>query len=742
MVIEDLSGRNLGPYHLQSLLGHGGMGAVYRAYHTQHNREVALKVLPSLLANEADYQERFRREIEISMQLEHVHIVPVYDFGIINNISYVAMRLLSSGTLAERLRLRFESNPPPLPLPTIAKLLEQLGGALDYAHQRGVIHRDIKPGNIMFDNVDNPFLVDFGIAKLLHAATSLTEVGELVGTPAYMAPEQWSSQPSTPATDQYAMAILIYALVTNRQPFEAPTPYGYMHLHLERKATPPESHRPDLPPSIGRVLAKAMAKNPEDRFQTMGEFSASFWAATQGQEVRITPPPPPPQHANRGGGSAKSGGIVSAIGGWWVIGGSILLLILLGILALILLLGGRKDDDGLATRVAVTSDLSQTADITDNDQVSTEVALAQTQQFETQAAIALTLTLDLDEFMSPDVSALAIGTLTQVPTATVPPSTDTPTPLLTATSTQIPSPTATIPPSTTPTPSLLADDVIPTPLGGGQGEVVFASLEDQYWVLYRIDPAGSDPIPLTDNQVNSLDPVWSPDGENILYATDEDGDWEIFIMDPDGTTTNLTEHDATDQHPRWSPDGSRIVFWSDRDEGYQNIFVMDSDGSNPVNLTPGEWNDWSPSWSPDGTQIAFRSERDGNWEIYLINVDDPELLVRLTTNDAYDDRPVWSPDGKQIVFHTTMGAEDPALGNDWQIFTMNIDGSEQQPLINLADSTMNADPFWSTDGTYLLFSSNATGLPNNIYRYNFTTGDSEQLSSDDSKIHRFPAWQP
>lgn len=182
MSIENLSGKAFGQYQLRQLLGAGGMGAVYLGYQANLKREVAVKVLSVTLAQQTDYVERFTREAQTAAALEHAHIVPVYDYGTQDGISYVIMRLLTGGSLAERLTLRAESDNPLPTLAEVADVMKKLASALDYAHSKGVIHRDIKANNVMFDDQGSPFLVDFGIAKLTHATSALTGTGVTMGT--------------------------------------------------------------------------------------------------------------------------------------------------------------------------------------------------------------------------------------------------------------------------------------------------------------------------------------------------------------------------------------------------------------------------------------------------------------------------------------------------------------------------------------------------------------------------------
>src|SRR5690606_33784244 len=171
---QDLSKQMIGQYELRELLGEGGMGAVYRAYQVNLKREVAIKVLPAKLAVSPGYLERFSREAATAASLEHAHIIPVYDYGSYQNVTYIVMRLLTGGTLSQRVAQHQANGHKYLALGEIAIILHQLASALDYAHSRGVIHRDIKPGNVMFDNHGSAYLVDFGIARLMEVTTHLT----------------------------------------------------------------------------------------------------------------------------------------------------------------------------------------------------------------------------------------------------------------------------------------------------------------------------------------------------------------------------------------------------------------------------------------------------------------------------------------------------------------------------------------------------------------------------------------
>jgi serine/threonine protein kinase len=282
MGFQNLSGQTFGQYELRDLLGEGGMGAVYRGFQATLKREVAIKVLTPLLTKQPGYAERFTREAQIAASLEHAHIVPVYDYGtqtvegLSAPISYVVMRMLTGGSLADRLYSETGEEKPLPSLAQTAEILKQIAGALDYAHSKGVIHRDIKSSNVMFDEQGSAFLVDFGIAKLTTATSGLTGTGMAMGTPSYMAPEQWKGEEVTAAADQYALGVLAYMMVTGRMPFEADTPFALMTKHTSEPPTPPENFRTDLPEDMRKAIQRALSKNPTERFPNTLDFARTF----------------------------------------------------------------------------------------------------------------------------------------------------------------------------------------------------------------------------------------------------------------------------------------------------------------------------------------------------------------------------------------------------------------------------------------------------------------------------------
>ena len=287
-------GQMLGPYRIINQVGKGGMATVYKAYQPSVDRYVAIKVLPSQLAESKEFAARFQQEARIIAKLEHPHILPVFDYGESEGVAYFVMRYMDAGTLKERM---IEGRP--LPLHEIDRLFTQLAEALSYAHSRGIVHRDLKPANVLIDAQGNVFLTDFGIAKLLESASPrLTQTDAIMGTPAYISPEQAQGHPVDQRSDIYSLGIILYEMVTGSVPFTAETPLAVLFKHISDPLPPPSLVKPDIPPVVEQVLLKALAKDPRDRFGTAAEFVGAWERALQARETMKHPPetatvPPP-----------------------------------------------------------------------------------------------------------------------------------------------------------------------------------------------------------------------------------------------------------------------------------------------------------------------------------------------------------------------------------------------------------------------------------------------------------------
>jgi len=259
-----LVGQTLGQYRLVERIGRGGMATVYKAYQPSLDRYVAVKVLPTYLAQDPDFATRFRREARAIAQLNHPHILPVHDFGQEGELSYIVMRYVEGGTLKKILG-------QPLALDRVVDLIAQVGDALDYAHQQGIIHRDVKPANVLLDRGKWALLSDFGLAKMAAASVQITRTGVL-GTPAYMSPEQAQGKPVDAQSDIYSLGIMLFEMLTGQVPFDADTPLAVLIKHLTAALPLPRQVNPDIPEPVERVILKAVAKDPEDRYQRMSEM--------------------------------------------------------------------------------------------------------------------------------------------------------------------------------------------------------------------------------------------------------------------------------------------------------------------------------------------------------------------------------------------------------------------------------------------------------------------------------------
>ena len=338
---DDLIGKQIGQYEIIDEIGRGGMATVYRARQKSMNRTVAIKVLPRHLLHDPGFFERFEREVDVIAHLEHPHILPTYDYGQSDNVPYIVMRFLGGGSL-ERMIKSGSVSPD-----TIDKPLRQIAQALDYAHQQGVIHRDIKPGNIMLDEAGNAYLSDFGIARVLGSEMTGSMI---IGTPAYMSPEQANGIPIDGRADIYALGVVLFELLTGEEPHRADTPMAVLLKHINEPIPPLRNYRDDIPDPIEDVIMKATAKSPEDRFASASEMAQAYTSALRGepasfekptnakstpptQQAAVTTPLDPKTDVGTTIVHPESGGRSPLV----YVGGFIALLVVAGIIALLVL---------------------------------------------------------------------------------------------------------------------------------------------------------------------------------------------------------------------------------------------------------------------------------------------------------------------------------------------------------------------------------------------------------------------
>jgi len=268
----------IGRYKIKEELGHGEMGAVYRAFDPSFNREVAIKVLPIELMRNLKILARFRRELKMIALLEHPAIVPVYDVGEENGQPYYVMRYMSGGSLRRWI------NGGKLSLQDTADIVERIALGLEYAHRKGIVHRDLSPDNILFDNHNNPYITDFSLAKLI-ADTFRTNSGNgFIGTPEYISPEQAQSLPVDHRTDIYGLGVITYEMLTGEKPYKATDSFGVLVKHVSEPVPEILQVNPELPEEMDDIIKKSMAKNRNDRYESAVDMARALTRAAYGEE--------------------------------------------------------------------------------------------------------------------------------------------------------------------------------------------------------------------------------------------------------------------------------------------------------------------------------------------------------------------------------------------------------------------------------------------------------------------------
>lgn len=279
--MRDLVGRTLGNYQIVQLIGQGGMATVYKGYQAALDRYVAIKILPGQLGMDAAFVERFRREALAAAQLRHPNIIVIHDVGSEQDLNFIVMELLEARMLDQILRPG-----QPLGLRRSASIIAQVASALDYAHSRGIVHRDVKPSNISVDESrdDHVTLMDFGLMQS-RQDSRITVTGMIMGTPRYMAPEQAMGEAVDLRADVYALGIVLYELLTGQAPFEGDSPFAILRAHLDQAPRLVSEVNPRLPKSLDAVVLKALAKEPAQRYQSAGELALALEAG----DLALTP---------------------------------------------------------------------------------------------------------------------------------------------------------------------------------------------------------------------------------------------------------------------------------------------------------------------------------------------------------------------------------------------------------------------------------------------------------------------
>jgi serine/threonine protein kinase len=705
----------MGSYRITEQLGRGGMATVYKAYHPVLDRYVAVKVLPRYFIHDPTFFERFLQEAQAVARLRHHNIMQVFDFGREGDIPYLVMEYLPGGTLQERLG-------KPLPLGEALRITRQVADALGYAHKQGIIHRDVKPSNVLLTKEGDAVLSDFGIAKIVESLVSLTKTGVGVGTPEYMAPEQGQGLPVDGRSDLYSLGVVLYEMVTGQAPYSAETPLAIVLKHINDPLPLPRRVNPAIPEAVERIILTCLAKNPADRYQTGADLVqaidgvlkpglAAVEARTEAEipvvqptpPLPVTPPPaaqaptltetpppvakpptptpppvtPPPVAYPTPPVSVKppptypptpppaAGPLPTpppARPSMFPGRSGMLVGVLAG--ALLLALLGLAVLGGFALRGSVSEKATATP-----TGAATQVVVARTPSPTLPAPSATP--------QAPTATPVAPTATPLAPTATPVAPTATPPPPPTATAVAV-APTST--PQPTPVPAVFRGRIVYTHFRGPNR---YGDFE-----MMLMDVPGGTPRKIADR---GSEPTFSPDGSRILYYSWNDNGF--VVMRPDGSERRKVSNSTEDSYPAWSPNGQRIAF--SLYEGRYNIWVMNADGSGRTKIIDGAE---QPSWSPDGGRIVCRGCVESNCGLLVANADGSGK--RLISSHANDSSPAWSPGGGWILFTSDRS------GN-LDVWIMRADGTNIQQLTT--NPTSDGAATWSPDGNYIFFRSDRDG---------------------------------
>ena len=718
---EGLIGRTFEGYRVTEFVARGGMGVVYKGVQESLNRPVAIKFLYPHLSTDESFRSRFKREARAAAALSHPNIVRILDFGEDGGLHYMVLDFVEGESLRDYLS-RLHNEGLNLRMDRAIHILQQIGSALGYAHERGFVHRDVKPGNILLTRDGHALLTDFGVVKSIEN-TQLTMAGSVIGTPEYIAPEQsLDAAQIGPAADQYALGVVAYEMIAGRVPFQAQTPTAVLQMHISEPPPPPSMIAPGISPDTESVLVTALAKNPASRHESVRIFverlaatltesptlagapapTRSGSAAPSGQPPSGVPPVAAP--AASGGGESRG---QSNVLRWLIIAALALLLVPVAGVAAYLLM--RDDGDDAAA-------LSPTA-----TESPTEIA-------------ASTAT-------EPEQPTFAITPIVIVPTAT---EAGQPTP--TETGSGDASPTEEDQPET-PT---VEEDAAPTAPEGMQSVILFSAnrggVHDSQ--IFAMSPDGSNQQQVTFARGHSWGPRVSPDGTQFFFSsvapgehedhgasgggTEGTGNHDVYVASVDGSNIeNITAgFTAWDNGWSWSPDGSLITFTSDRDGNWE-LYTMTLEGNDITRITNTPYNEGWPSWTPDGEQIIFSSDETGTSEIYIMDNDGSNVRQLTDRPDTFDTYPYVSPDGTKIVFSSQVTEV-----NEGEIYVMDVDGGNVTRLTSTA--ALNYAPSWSPDGSKIVFVSDRD-RNHNIYVMD-TDGSNPTRLTDDPGEDTTPTW--
>jgi tRNA A-37 threonylcarbamoyl transferase component Bud32 len=632
-------GETVGLYKIVSYIGQGGMATIFRAHQTNLDRDVALKIIHPALKEDKSFVVRLKREATVIAKLSHPNIVAVHDLAEHEGLPFLVLQFIDGQTLKDVLATQ------KLSTAQILNIARPVADALMYAHAHGVLHRDVKPSNILIDTEGHVYLTDFGLARIAQSGESTSSQDMLIGSPHYLSPEQARSEAVDARTDIYSLGIILFEMFAGKVPFSGETPYATILAQINEAPPTPRSINPKIPPAVEQVILKAIAKDPKDRYGSMREMMRALENAVRGPRDADEPAAPIP-----------------------------------------LLEYKPSSERVLLAPLALVGDQLKTAKTTlsDNSNKRRPLVLA---GLGLGALIMLLLCVGVGYLgyrMLPSIFPPARGTPTVMfgivdaqPTQTFSSVTVAPPPLIV--------------PLLSPTrPAAAATRVVDTPRGKIAYTVATGDAAEQH-MIWIADADGTDAKPVIEA---GLWPSLSPDGTKIAYYRMKDTG--IYVANIDGGNAHRLVATET-CCVQWSPDSKRLVYLQGKlKAGDTKIFIMNADGSSATEITPG----FNPAWAPDGNRLAYAACQPNSTECGLYIYDLKTHAATMITRDN-GGAPQWSPRSDRIVYHADSGK------GATNVFAIKSDGSGRTQLTS--GKSNDGQPAWTVDGSHILWRSDQDG---------------------------------
>lgn len=688
-------GRKIGPYRVLSLLGMGGMGEVYLAEDTRLGRRVALKLLPPEFTHNAERIHRFEREARAASALNHPNIVTIYEVGQSDGTYFIATELVEGQTLRELMP------PARTEIKVALNVILQVADALAAAHAAGIVHRDVKPENIMLRPDGYVKVLDFGLAKLSEPdsvtdksqkSTEIqhTDTGAVMGTAAYMSPEQALGQVVDHRSDIFSLGVVLYEITSGMHPFRGPTAAATYAALLNEEPPSPINSNPDISPELERIIIRALEKDREMRYQTASDLRAELkrWQRARDSSPTVSTPilrTLRTSQLRRRARFVKTALVVTA-------------LVLVAALIFVALRSSQPREIAAPLRNLSFTQLT--------DQPGAEFFPSLSPDGKS-VVYASKMSGNWDLYLQ-RVGGKNPRNLTNDSTA---------------------------------------DET--QPAFSPDGERIAFRSEREHGGLFVMGATGESVKRLTDF---GFHPAWSPDGRELAFSTHNIEDpndrslerSDIWIVNvATGEKRQLTGETVGDAaQPQWSPTGARIAYWSRRKGGQRDLWTIPANGGTPVPVTDDADFDWNPVWAPDGKHLYFASDRGGQMNLWRVAINEKTGAVTgplesITTPSPYAQHLSFSHDGRQAVYVSQVSSKHILKAD----FDPDSAVLTSEPVAITQGFKHTAQPNLSPDGEWFVYSTQGDKQEDLFIIDKDGLGAPRQLTDDHFK-DRHPRWSP